>query len=353
MARIFNVHPDRLGRSPGTLEFLGRQKIDAIRVRAVVYGPRRLEPYSVEDILAGEGPGPGEVLWLDIIGLHDTGLLARLGERFGLDPLALEDVVATNQRAKTDDLGTSLFTVCRWSNYHPEKEMVETEQISLFLGADFVLSFQEREPDSFTGVRSRLEQGRGRLRTAGASYLANALLDEVVDDHLLTISRVGDRIEALEEEMLDRVTSDQLGTLHHLKRELLLLRRAVRPMREMTWGMMRLETNLINEATRSFLADVHDHSIQAADAVESYQEMLAGLHEFYQSTVGQRLNEVMKVLTIISTIFVPMTFVAGIYGMNFEFMPELGWRWAYPVFWGVVCAMCTGMLVFFRRRRWF
>lgn len=352
MPRVFSVHHDRLGRSPGTVEYLGQRKVDTVRVQVRLYGPDLCADLDLEAILAGAGPGEGQTLWIDVLGLHDHTLVARLGERFGIDSLLLEDVLSTTQRAKVEERENLLYTVCRSSIFTRADGRAGTEQVSLVLGPDFVLSFQEREPDVFAAVRERLERGRGRLRTAGAGYLAYALLDAIVDGHLAAISHFGERVEALEEEMLDDPTRRHLAEIHSLKRELILLRRAIRPMREMTGNFGRLVVEEFGEEVRAYLGDLHDHTIQTSDAVDAYGELLTGMHDFHQSTTGQRLNEVMKVLTIISTLFVPLTFLAGIYGMNFAHMPELGWRWSYPLFWLVTVAVGAGMITFFRRRRW-
>ena len=397
MTRLFSVHRDRIGRSPGTVEYLGRRKVDDVAVHARVYGPDRIEDLDIETVLDGAGPREGETLWVDVLGLHDTLLVTRLGERFGIDSLVLEDVLSTTQRAKVEERENVFYAVCRSSIFTEDDGRAQTEQVSIVLGDDFVVSFQEREPDerdgrdradgdplpaeilehrlsprvlvsrpstlptdrpSGGGAHPRrpmgrgLHRGRGRLRSSGAGYLAYALLDAVVDGHLLALAQFGERVEALEEDMIDELATGHLGDVHALKRELVLLRRAIRPMREMTLNFDRLVGEAFGETVRPFLGDLHDHTIQAGEALDAYNDLLRDMHDFYQSTVGQRLNEVMKVLTMISTLFVPLTFVAGIYGMNFEHMPELGWRWSYPLVWVLFAGVVVTMLTFFRRKRW-
>ena len=352
MARVFSVHRDRIGRSPGTIEYLGLRKVENIAVKVRVYGPGRCEDLDIESVLAGAGPEAGETLWVDVIGLHDIRLIARLGERFGIDTLVLEDILSTTQRTKIEERPDLLYVVCRSSIFGVESHRAETEQVSILLGKGFVISLQEREPDAFAPVRERLDHGRGRLRTSGAGYLAYALIDAVVDGHLLALSHFGERVETVEAELNDDPQPAHFTEIHELKRELILLRKSIRPVRDMTAALMRLDADHFGGANRNYLGDLHDHAIQTSDAMDSYNELLAGMHDFYQSIAGQRLNEVMKVLTIISTLFVPLTFVAGIYGMNFQHMPELGWKWAYPLFWCVIIGVGLGMLVFFRRRRW-
>lgn len=352
MARVFSVHHNRIGRSPGTVEYLGSRKVDTVTVQARVCGPDLCEELDIEAVLAGAGPQQGQTLWIDVVGLHDNELASRLGERFRIDGLVLEDVLSTTQRAKVEDREHLIYAVCRSSDFTSTNGRAGTEQVSIILGPDFVISFQEREPDVFAPVRERMQRGKGRLRTAGAGYLAYALLDAVVDGHLLALSHFGERVEALEEEMLDDTSERHLAEIHSLKREMILLRRAIRPMRDMTANFARLVAEDFGDEVRVYLGDLHDHTIQTSDAIDSYGELLQGMHDYHQSTTGQRLNEVIKVLTMISTLFVPLTFLAGIYGMNFDHMPELAWRWSYPLFWSVTVGVSVGMLVFFRRRHW-
>ncbi|MFH1841639.1 MAG: magnesium/cobalt transporter CorA [bacterium] len=353
MARFFHRMKQRVAQSPGTVVYHGEPKVDQVVVSVIDYDPQRLDEREVDDI--GECfhyRDESSVTWINVTGLHDTDLLKRLGGHFGLHPLVQEDIVNTFQRPKLEDFETYLYIVCRMLHYKAETRRVESEQVSLVLGENFVLSFQERAGDVFEPVRERLRKGKGRIRKLSADYLAYALLDAVVDGYFLILEQYGEQLEALEEALLEHPSSELLHTIHELKREMILLRRSVWPLREVVSGLERAESGLVQEVTGPFLRDVYDHTIQVAEMVESIRDMLSGMQDLYLSSISNRMNEVMKVLTIISTIFVPMTFVAGIYGMNFEHMPELGWKWSYPIFWGVVCTMAGFMMGFFRRRRW-
>jgi magnesium transporter len=236
--------------------------------------------------------------------------------------------------------------------FNDEEKRIVSEQVSLVLGPNYILSFQEHEGDVFGAVRERVRRGKGRIRKSGADYLAYALLDAVVDNYFVVLEKFGDHIESLEELLLGNPTLELLQNIHQIKREMILMRRSVWPLREVAGGIGRDETPLVHDSTRIFYRDVYDHTIQVADAVESYRDMLTGLQDLYLSSISNKMNDIMKVLTIIATIFVPLTFVAGIYGMNFEFMPELGWKWSYLIFWIVILGIGGAMIGYFRSRKW-
>jgi magnesium transporter len=353
MARIYRRVRKRPGTSPGTLEYLGERKTERVRITALsVVGDRceERELASVDEALAyRDAPG---VTWIHVQGLHEPAILQQLGTTFGLHPLTLEDIVSTQQRPKLDDYQDYLYIVLRALDYDAASGRVQGEQISLVLGPRFVLSLQETEAPLFRPVRERLHKGTGRLRASGADYLAYALLDAVVDAYFEVLESVSQRIEGLEDQLVESPGSFVLQAAHALRREMILLRRAVWPLREVISGLERSESRLIRSGTRVFLRDVYDHTVQVIDAVESFRDMLSGLQDLYLSSLSHRMNQVMKVLTILATIFVPLTFLAGVYGMNFEHFPELKWRWGYLGFWLVSGAIAVLMLVYFRRRKW-
>jgi magnesium transporter len=341
------------GQAPGTVSYVGEKKVAHMRIMLMDYDPPHVEEKEfsdVGDVLAyRDAP---TVSWININGLHDTVALQKLGDHFGLHPLVLEDIVNTHQRPKMEDYQDYVYLVCRMIYFSEDTQQIDTEQISLVLGPNYILSFQEREGDVFDPVRERIRHGKGRIRKTGPDYLAYALLDAVVDNYFIALEKVGDRIESMEMELLDEPTTELLQAIHALKREMILVRRAVWPLREVLGRLERAESILIKEETSVFLRDVYDHTIQVADVVESFRDMLSGLQDLYLSSISNKMNEVMKVLTIIATIFVPLTFVAGIYGMNFDFMPELHWKWGYPGVWVVILTVGVVMLVYFRRRKW-
>jgi magnesium transporter len=229
---------------------------------------------------------------------------------------------------------------------------VKAEQVSLVVGPNYVLSFQERSGDVFNGVRERLRKGKGRIRKAGSDYLAYALLDAVVDEYFLILETIGEKIEVVEEELLANSTRETLQNIHDMKREMIFFRKQVWPLRELINGLSKGESSLIRESTGIYLRDIYDHTIQIIDTIESFRDMLSGMLDIYLSTISNKMNEVMKVLTIMATIFIPLTFLAGIYGMNFKYMPELEWRWGYFMVWGVMVVILVSLVGYFKRKRW-
>jgi magnesium transporter len=264
----------------------------------------------------------------------------------------LEDILNTDQRPKMEDYGEYIYIVLRDLDYSDKSNEIEGEQISLIVGSNFVFSFQEREGDTFDPIRDRIRNNKGRIRKMGADYLAYALLDSIVDNYFIILERLGEKIEWLEEKLVTDPARETLQTIHHLKRELLFLRKGVWPLREVINSLARGESSLVTEPARVYLRDVYDHTIQTIDTIETYRDMVSGMLDIYLSSVSNRLNSVMKVLTIIATIFMPLTFLAGVYGMNFKFMPELEWRWGYPLVWLIMAGIGVSMLIYFRKKKW-
>lgn len=356
MARIVKGRSQKAGLPPGTPVHIGERKVERAQVWLVHYTEtqileRRLE--AIEDCAALRAEGGG-VTWVHVSGVHDLTLLARLGECFGLHPLVLEDISNTDQRPKLEDYHDYAYIVLKslQDGTAAAGGEVVSEQVSLILGRDFVLSFEEREPTLFEPVRERLRHNGGRIRRYGADYLAYSLIDAVVDGYFIVLERLGERVEQLQEALVATPTSDTQQALHRLRHELMLLRRSVWPLREVVGGLERGVSDLVREATRVYLRDVYDHVAHVIDTVETLRETVAGLLEIYLTSLSNRLNEIMKVLTIIATVFMPLTFIAGIYGMNFRYMPELEWRWGYPLVLLAMLAVAAGMLVYFRRKKW-
>jgi magnesium transporter len=264
----------------------------------------------------------------------------------------MEDILHTDQRPKMEDFEDYIFIVTKMLFFDQEKRELKAEQLSLILGENYVVTFQERVGDVFEPIRERIRKGKGRVRKMQSDYLAYALIDAVVDHYFIVLEKIGETVESLEEELVTNPTPETLQAIHHLKRELIFLRKSVWPLRELISGLERGEASLIQEKTTVFLRDVYDHTIQVIDTVESLRDMVSGMLDVYLSSVSNRMNEVMKVLTIIATIFIPMTFIAGIYGMNFENMPELKWPWGYPLVWCVILAIGIVMLGYFKKKKW-
>ncbi len=353
MPRLFRAREGRVGAAPGTVEYLGPRKTERMALRVMALAADSCderELAGVEEALPLRDTAA--LSWLNVDGLHDTEGLRRLGDHFGLHPLVQEDIVNTHQRPKLENYDDYLYLVCRMISFDAASDSFSSEQVSLVVGPGWILTFQEQPGDVFDGVRQRIRHGKGRIRTAGPAYLAYALLDAVVDSYFVVIEQVGERIERLEEELLQAPESGLLAAIHGLKREMILLRRAVWPLREVVAGLERGESPLLHKDTRIFYRDLYDHTIQVADTVETYRDVLTGLQDLYLSSVSNRMNEVIKVLTIIGTLFIPLTFLVGVYGMNFEYMPELGWKWGYPAFGALCVGVVAGMLTWLKRRGW-
>lgn len=340
---------ETIGIAPGTL--VRDPEAQPPRMHAFVYDQERVEehrPTSVQEVAALRERGG--LLWLDVAGLGDVELLRGLGDLFSLHRLALEDVVNTHQRAKVEDYPGHLFLVLRMVN---PGTAIDTEQWSLCLGEGFVVTFQERDGDCFDGVRERLRKAGTRLRQNGPDQLAYSLLDTAVDAFFPVLESMGDRLETIEERILaNAAVRVVVGDLHGTRRELLVLRRALWPLRDLSSSLARGELARFKPSTAIYLRDVHDHVVQLLDLLENYREMATSLMDVHLAMVSNRLNEVMRVLTVIATIFIPLTFVAGVYGMNFVHMPELKWEYGYPVVMGGMALAAIWMLLLFRRRGW-
>ncbi len=338
-----------VGAPPGTLQ----PAPDALPVRidAIAYGRGGVTERTNIGVAEIEAVRRGAaVVWIDVIGVGDVASLRGLGEQFALHRLALEDVVNVHQRAKVEDYGEHAFLVMRMID---PTNTAETEQFAMFVGADFVLTFQERLGDCFGMVRQRLRDPGGQMQKRGADYLAYALLDSVVDAYFPVLEGLDERLEAIELCVLDRKEGpDLVRNLHEVRRSLLELRRAVWPLREATSTLVRGEHPHFSHDVQPYLRDVHDHVVQLLDLLENYRELTSSLLDLHLSAVNQRLNEVIKLLTVISTIFIPLTFLVGVYGMNFDRMPELHVWWGYPALWLVMIAVAATMLRWFRRRGW-
>jgi magnesium transporter len=343
----------KVGQSPGTLHHVGVKKADKATLSLIRYNPDAVDetvlkpPYDFNAL--PEFPG---VHWLTLCGLHDISALEAVGNHQGLHPLVLEDILNTLHRPKLEEFDDYIFVVLKLLRFNREKQEVEVEQISAVLTSKGVASFHEREGGVLNTIFERLLKGRGRVRKMGRDYLFYVLMDAVVDHYFLALESMGEEIDKLEDRMLENPEENIQHDLHFMKQELAILRRTVLPLREIVNELLRTDSSLITESCQAFLRDLSDHIAQVIETADIYREMLNGLRELYLSQVSSRMNEVMKVLTIIATIFIPLTFIAGIYGMNFEVMPELKWRLGYFIVWGVMLSTTAGMLVYFKRKKW-
>jgi len=344
---------EKAGLSPGTLMHIGEKKTERTRITVIDYdaaGFIEKEVGSAEECFPFKETST--VTWINVDGVHDASVIEKLGGRFDIHSLVLEDIMTTTQRPKIEDLGSAVFVVLRMFEYDENCSEITADQLSLILGPNYVLSFQETPGDCFDSVRERIRNGKGRIRKLGPDYLAYALIDAVVDNYFFVLEKLGEKIDGLEERLIAEPRRELLHEIHGLKREMIELRKSVWPLREVASGLERSESPLIRKSTGVFLRDVYDHVIQVIDTIESFREILTSMVETYLSSISNRMNEVMKVLTIISTIFIPITFLVGLYGMNFLFMPEIKWRWGYAFVWALIIGSVAGMFAFFRKKKW-
>jgi magnesium transporter len=353
MARFLKKKEDAIGQVPGELVFIGEQKVAEATIRVIDYDQEQLSDQNLKDIKDGlTFKETATVTWININGLHDTKLISEIGQGFGLHALVLEDIVNTGQRPRMEEYDNYLFFVLKMMRYNEKTGKVQSEQLSMVLGKTFLLTFQEQPGDVFEPVRERIRKQKGRIRKVGIDYLAYALLDTIVDNYHFIIERLGEQIEEVEDRILDNPSQAVLASINAYKREINYLRKTIRPAREFMLQLSRLDTDLIQETTLPFLKDLLDLSNQAVDVIDSYRDMLSDHLNIYNSQISNRLNEIMKVLTIFSAIFIPLTFIAGVYGTNFENVPELHFRYSYFVMWGVMAVVAGFMLRFFRRKGW-
>jgi magnesium transporter len=349
--KVVQKRSRKTGLPPGTLVHIGEKKTDKVTIKAFNYAGVRCDEYQVLSPEELAPPTDESVTWVDVGGVHKMDILESFGKQFQLHSLLLEDIANTDQRPKLDDYETCLFLVLKMLTV-TDRQGIVVEQVSLVFGRNFVLSFQENGTDVFTPVRDRLRGGKGRLRQSGADYLFYALVDAIVDQYFTVVEVLGEKIEELQELVVRDPKPETLHKIHDLKRQLLFLRRAVWPLREVTNSLSRSECPFLQESTKVFFRDVYDHVVQIVDTIETLREMVSASLDIYLSSISYRLNAVMKVLTIITTIFMPLTFIVGIYGMNFEHMPELKWEWGYPLVVGVMVMIAIAMLGFFIRKKW-
>ena len=353
MGKFIKRASKKAGLPPGTLVHIGEKKTAPVRISLWDYGPEHVQEKELQDIAdAFPFDQTPSATWINIDGIHNTALIERLGAHFHIHSLVLEDIVNAGQRTKIEDYEDYLFLVVKMLLYDTSLAEVKSEQVSMLLTPACLITFQEMPGDVFDTVRDRIRRGRGRIRKSGCDYLAYALLDAVVDQYFGVLEIFGDRIEAIEEDLDEDAAPDLLQQIHRIKRDMIYMRKQVWPLRETVSSLMKNESALIHEHTGVFLADVYDHTIQVIDTVESFRDILGGMMDLYLSSVSNRMNEVMKVLTIMATIFIPLTFVAGIYGMNFKYMPELEWHWGYAGAWGVMLTTALGMIVYFKIKKW-
>ena len=352
MTKLLRKHAQKTGLPPGSLVYTGDRVSEQAKISIIEYDEKHYEHKEIDSfdgcLLLQDKPG---VTWIKVEGIHAVQNLQKLGDCFNLHPLVLEDILHTDQRPKIEDFDEYLFIVLRMISYTQNK-VLSSEQVSLILGSNFVISLQESNGAIFAAILERLRAAKGRIRRSGADYLVYALMDLIVDNYFVVLENFGEAIEFLEEEVVKQPTSQTLKDIHHFKYDMIMLRKSVWPLREVISRLERRESDLIHEATVIYLKDVYDHAIIAIDNIETYRDILSGMLDIYLSSISNRMNEIMRVLTVIATIFMPLTFLAGVWGMNFKYMPELGWTWGYPAALGLMAVIALTMIVYFHKKTW-
>lgn len=353
MPRQHTKMSGKAGAAPGTLIHIGEKRTEHVQLRLVTYDPDTIADRQVDTLdEALSLCGAARFAWLNIDGIHDTDLIGSLGSRFGIHPLTQEDILNSAHRPKFEEFEHYGYIVLKMLRFDSARSRVLTEQVSLILADNVLISLQELPGDVFEPVRARLQKNRGRIRKAGSDYLAYALIDAIVDHYFVILEQISTQVEDIEDDTLSNPTPEVLQRIHGLRREILYLRKQIWPLREVIGALAKGESELIKDDTVIFMRDVHDHAVQIMETIESQRDILSGLLDLYMTGISNRMNEVMKVLTIMATIFIPITFIAGVYGMNFKHMPELEWTWGYGLVWGVMITAVVVMVLFFKKKKW-
>jgi len=348
-----HISKNVLGQIPGSVIYTGTKDNQKLFIESFDYNKEKCSEKTLNSVQESfEYKLTDSITWINLNGLNHVGEIEKLGEHYDLHPLVLEDIVNISQRPKIDEYDNYLFVVLKMLYYDADEKIV-SEQVSFVLGKNYVLSFQESEGDVFNSVRNRIRQAKGRVRTLQADYLLYVLIDAVVDHYFSVIETLGDKIEDFETAIFSGEVDDDISQkIQNLKREILRVRRAIFPLREVISRIEKNENKLIHKKTITYYRDVYDHLIQVSENIDIYREMIWSLMDMYMTTISNKMNEVMKVLTIMASIFIPLTFIAGIYGMNFEYIPELQYKYSYFILWGVMIVLFIGMLIYFKRRKW-
>ncbi|SFL83777.1 magnesium transporter [Pelosinus propionicus DSM 13327] len=341
----------KVGLPPGTLLHIGSKRSEKVKIRKLCYSSddwTEKEFDKVDELL--ESISSAEKCWIHISGVHVVSMVEKIGAAFQIHSLVLEDIVNTNQRPKMEDNKEYLYIIVKM--IHCYENNIDFEQVSLIVGNNYIVSFQENDNDTFTKIRERIKSTNGIIRSKDVDYLAYALLDCIVDNYYVALEYLGDKIEQLENRIIVHPQPKVLKEIHTLKNEMLFVRKAVWPLREIINALSRGDSALFKKDTLIYIRDVYDHMIQVIDSIEMYRDMVTGMLDLYLSNVSFKTNEVMKVLTIIATIFIPLTFIVGLYGMNFKYMPELEWKWGYPAILLIMAFISGCMIIYFRKKKW-
>ena len=355
-----NISHKKKGMSPGSLIFTGEQKTENVSISLFDYNSGNFSETSIDDLNDLEKyKNNSNVTWINVVGLHNINILDKIGSIFDIHPLVLEDILNVSHNPKIEDYENFLFILVKMVNYKQNTNRLDIEQVSLIIGKNYIITFQEKNGDVFEPIRERIRTAKGMIRKYSEDYLAYRILDSIIDNYFSVLENFDERIEDIEDQILTQPDESSLEEIHHLRKELIKLRRAVSPLREMIFTIEKEKFNFIQKTTFVYLRDLSDHIKQIIDTIENYREFINGLLEVYLSNASHRMNEVVKLLTIISTIFIPLTFIVGIYGMNFKTdasrwnMPELDWAFGYPFVMALMVVIAVTLIIFFKKKRWF
>jgi magnesium transporter len=353
-SRGFKSLLETVGLPPGTLVHVGEDKnLPKSIITIFDYDENFYEERSADTIEESFAfRDKPSVTWINIDGIQETDVIQKIQTHFNIHPLVLEDILNTEQRPKMEDHEEYIYLVLKMLYFDSHTAEIKTEQVSLILGQSCVISFQETVGDVFDSIRDRIRHSKGSVRKSGADYLAYALIDSIVDHYFVILELLDEQIEHLEDEITTNPQTEATSEIHQLKREMIFIRKQIWPLRELINGLIKSESPLIKKGTRYYLQDLYDHAVQVIDTIETFRDLLSGIHDVYLTSMSNKLNEVMRILTVISTIFMPLTFIVGVYGMNFKHMPELEWYWGYPLLWLIMISIGLGMILFFKRRKW-
>ena len=353
MSESLSSASKKSGLAPGTLVHIGEVHEHEHSIMMMNYNSTKLEKRtinSIEELLPYKTTD--SVTWVIIDGLKDIAIVDAIGQHFDIHPLVLEDILNTNQRTKFEEYPDYLYFVIKATSLHKGSFNIEYEQISILVLKNFVFTFMEKPDALFNPIINRLNNEEGHLRNSGSDYLAYVIMDTVVDEYFTLQDAFDELIESIEDDLLTHPSVETLVTIQKIRRELIFLRKTVSPLRELLAAIRRSESPLFDERTKRYFADIYDHSIRIIEAVESYRELISGMLDIYLSSVSNKMNETMKFLTVFASIFIPLTFIAGVYGMNFEYMPELKWKWSYPILWSVFIGIAVSLLFYFKKKKW-
>jgi len=352
MQGVVSKRSNKSGMPPGTLVYVGEKRVEKAILKLITYTPSEYNEkvsYNVDDFIPFSDKG---ISWLNVSGIHDVSIIEKIGKVFGIHPLILEDVLNTHQRPKIEQFDTYDFIVLRLLFYDEKEHEINPEQVSLILGKNFVITFQEKDNDIFNRLIDNIKTSKGKIRGLGSDFLAYSIIDSITDNYFEILESIGEEIENLEDSVIKTPIPEVLSKIYNLKQELIVMHKYIWPLRDVISKMERGDSRFIKKHTQMYLKDIYDHTVQIIESIETYRDMVSVMIDIYLSGVSNKMNEVMKVLSVFAFIFIPLTFLVGVYGMNFDYMPELKWKYSYLILWVFMLIIITSLIFYFKRKKW-